>query len=90
VKSNPVDARVTAQHFVLERDDAGTSINENTPMRPKVGSDTWLMLDESFITLGAPHLDVRVQAGPKIDRGQLLWVDDVQLKRSVDGNCTWP
>jgi hypothetical protein len=90
VQSNSVDGGVSAVLFVRERDDAGTAVNENTPARPAVPSQQWLELDERFIAVGAARLDVRVGFATKADPGDALWVDDVQLRRSVDGNCVWP
>lgn len=90
VQSNSLDGGVTAALFVRERDDAGTTVNDNTPSRPPVPSGRWLEVDERFIAVGAPRLDVRVSFGAAAHSGDALWVDDVQLRRSVDGNCAWP
>jgi hypothetical protein len=90
VQSNSDDGGVTAALFVRERDDAGTPVNQNTPTRPPVPTQRWLELDERFIAVGASRLDVRVGFGAAADLGDFLWVDDVQLRRSVDGNCSWP
>jgi hypothetical protein len=90
VQSNSADGGILTALFVRERDDTGTVVNENTPARPSAPVDQWLEVDERFICVGAARLDVRVAFGRASTPVDLLWVDDVQLKRSVDGTCVWP
>jgi hypothetical protein len=90
VKSNADDGGIIAQLLLRERDDGGTTINTNpVPQKLRVGTSGWVMLNESFTAKGAFKLDVRVSYSGAADRGQFLFVDDVQLKRSIDGTCSW-
>lgn len=85
----PLDAGVLVGLYLRERDDAGTLISQSVPARPLVGSG-WVRLEESFITLGAPRLDLRVGFLLPAQLGQSIVVDDVALKRSATTACTWP
>jgi hypothetical protein len=86
----PMDAGVQVVLLFRERDDAGVQIQQSTPvMRPQVGA-TWLNLQESYVTKGAARFDLRVAFLNKALPGQFVDVDDVALKRSATGDCTWP
>ncbi len=81
------DAGMPVALYIRERhDDGGT--NESTPSRPKVFND-WVQLGELFVTEGAERLDVRIAFTRQAKKGEALLVDQVRLKRSVDGVCRW-
>ncbi len=81
------DAGLTVGLSLRERHDDG-GINESTPSRPRVYRE-WLLLEEQFITEGAERLEVRVAFGRQGRKGEVLLVDETQLKRSIDGTCRW-
>jgi hypothetical protein len=90
IKANTDDGGVAGLITVREAlDDGGTLMDYPGP-RTRAGTQDWVMVNAKATTMGAPKLDVRVGFTPKpADGTQWLWVDDVQLKRSIDGTCTW-
>ncbi len=81
------DAGVIVGLYIRERHDDG-GFNESTPARPRVFAQ-WVLLDELFVTEGAERLDVRVAFARQARRGEAVVVDQLRLKRSVDGVCRW-
>jgi hypothetical protein len=88
VKANVDDGGVTGQIVIRERSDAGSMDYPGTRLR--AGTQSWVMVQTQMKKLVTPStLEVRIGPGVKLDVGQLLWVDDAQLKRSLDETCTW-
>jgi hypothetical protein len=88
VKSNTDDGGVGGTIYIRERDDAGVRDYPGTRLR--AGSQAWVMITTQMKKLVTPStLEVRIGPGLKPDPSQLLWVDDAQLKRSLDETCTW-
>ncbi|MBK7857036.1 MAG: hypothetical protein IPJ65_00170 [Archangiaceae bacterium] len=89
VRSTSTDGGLGAQLFLRERpDDGGVAVAENTPNRVRVSTE-WTLLEERYVAEGAERLDVRVVNLGRVKKGELLWVDDVRLKRSASSSCTW-
>ena len=54
-------------------------------------TNTFQVIEEQHITLGAPILDLRLkflQDARAI--GEAVIVDDARLRRTYDGGCAWP
>jgi hypothetical protein len=87
-RSNSPDGGLGALLYVRERDDAGTVIGENTPSRVRVPAE-WTLLEEKYVAEGAARMDVRVTHLNRVRKVDLLWVDDIRLKRSPTSECSW-
>jgi hypothetical protein len=88
VRSN-LDAGVSAALIMRENDDAGMTVFQGEPDRPRVRTE-WQQLQEEYQATGAATLDLRVTFGAIANRGEVLWFDEVTLKRIVSGHCTFP
>lgn len=81
------DAGINVALFIRERhDDGGT--NDSSPSRPKVYG-VWVSMEESYVTEGAEKLDCRVTFNTKPKKNEQIWVDEIRLKRSATGVCSW-
>lgn len=88
-RSNSADAGLSAQLFVRERpNDGGFTVAENTPARVPVGT-AWTLIEERYVTEGAERLDVRIINVRPVRKTDVMWVDDVRLKRSATDTCSW-
>ncbi len=76
--------------FIRERSASLTTLTESTTPGVNV-SNTFVVLEEQHITLGAPILDLRLQflQDPRFN-GESVIVDDARLRRTYDGGCFWP
>jgi hypothetical protein len=89
VKGNTDDGGVTGSISIRERDYDG-GYRDNVGPRQRAGTQDWVMVTTQVTKGATPStLEVRIGFGLKPDPSQLLWVDDAQLKRSLDETCTW-
>ena len=89
VRSNNAGGALGALLYIRERpNDGGATVGENTPFRARVTTE-WTLLEERYVAEGAERMDVRITHLARIRKQDLLWVDDVRLKRSPTDQCTW-
>ena len=70
------------------KETGGLNIDETEPQRERVGNE-WKQITARHVAKGADRLDLRVQGASAFRKQDLLWVDDVRLKRSTTNTCTW-
>ncbi len=49
----------------------------------------WLLFEQRLVTAGDGKLDVRIETNQKFKKSEAVVIDEMQLKRSIDGVCRW-
>jgi hypothetical protein len=84
-----LDSGVPAVFIFREVGADGGQVGANSPTRVRVVGQ-WQQIQEQYLAMGAATMEVRIGFAVAANAGEVLWVDDAQLKRVISEPCTYP